>query len=135
MNIIEKLEELHKSLSAVSRTNTKEIDDLCAIIEEYKKQEPFGYFKAEPFGWTDCAKTDEGAIALYETPPLSDEAVKDAARWKAILHSQAYSPSDFGNPIGFAGRLGQYESEALNKSVDKYIEKYMIDEAMKADNA
>lgn len=28
--------------------------------------EPFGYFKAEPFGWTDCAETDEGAIALYE---------------------------------------------------------------------
>ena len=31
-------------------------------------QEPFGYFKAEPFGWTDCAETDEGAIALYERP-------------------------------------------------------------------
>ena len=31
--------------------------------------EPFGYFKAEPFGWTDCAETDEGAIALYEMPP------------------------------------------------------------------
>ena len=30
--------------------------------------EPFGYFKAEPFGWTDCAETDEGAIALYERP-------------------------------------------------------------------
>lgn len=32
-------------------------------------QEPFGYFKAEPFGWTDCAETDEGAKALYEAPP------------------------------------------------------------------
>ena len=31
--------------------------------------EPFGYFKAEPFGWTDCAETDEGARALYEVPP------------------------------------------------------------------
>jgi hypothetical protein len=30
------------------------------------EQGPFGYFKAEPFGWTDCAETDEGAIALYE---------------------------------------------------------------------
>ena len=28
--------------------------------------EPFGYFKAEPFGWADCAETDEGAIPLYE---------------------------------------------------------------------
>ena len=33
-----------------------------------QEQEPFGYFKAEPFGWTDCAETDEGAIALYERP-------------------------------------------------------------------
>ena len=30
--------------------------------------EPFGYFKAEPFGWTDCVETDDGAIALYERP-------------------------------------------------------------------
>jgi hypothetical protein len=31
-------------------------------------QEPFGYFKAEPFGWIDCAERDEGAVALYEHP-------------------------------------------------------------------
>ena len=31
-------------------------------------QEPFGYFRAEPFGWTDCAEADEGAVALYERP-------------------------------------------------------------------
>ena len=30
--------------------------------------EPFGCFKAEPFGWVDCAETDEGAIPLYATP-------------------------------------------------------------------
>jgi hypothetical protein len=43
-------------------------------------EKPFGYFKAEPFGWTDCAETDEGAVALYEHPAaqrpwigLSDE--------------------------------------------------------------
>ena len=36
-------------------------------------QEPFGYFKAKPFGWRDCAETDEGAIALYEAPqPQAD---------------------------------------------------------------
>lgn len=33
-----------------------------------QKVEPFGYFRPEPFGWTDCAATDEGAIALYERP-------------------------------------------------------------------
>lgn len=45
------------------------------------EQPPFGYFRAEPFGWTDCAETDEGAKALYESPPsrewvgLTDEEV------------------------------------------------------------
>jgi len=45
------------------------------------QDEPFGYFLAEPFGWADCAATDEGAIALYERPaapamvPLSDQQV------------------------------------------------------------
>jgi hypothetical protein len=38
-------------------------------IDAQPAQEPFGYFKAEPFGWTDCAETDEGAKALYEAPP------------------------------------------------------------------
>ena len=48
--------------------------------------EPFGYFRADPFGWTDCAATDEGAIALYEKPqapevrvPLSDEQIDELA--------------------------------------------------------
>ncbi len=46
-----------------------------------RDQEPFGYFKAEPFGWTDCAETDEGATALYERPapqerqPLTTEQI------------------------------------------------------------
>jgi hypothetical protein len=42
-----------------------------ATLEALAKQEPFGYFKAEPFGWTDCAETDEGAVALYERPQKS----------------------------------------------------------------
>jgi hypothetical protein len=35
------------------------------------QQEPFGYFKATPFGWIDCASTDDGAVALYERPQKS----------------------------------------------------------------
>ena len=31
-----------------------------------EQKEPFGYFRADPFGWTDCAETDEGAVALYD---------------------------------------------------------------------
>lgn len=48
-------------------------------------QEPFGYFRAGPFGWTDCAEADEGAVALYERPtqpavvePLTDEQIEQA---------------------------------------------------------
>ena len=28
--------------------------------------EPFGYFKSEPFGWTDCAENDECAQPLFD---------------------------------------------------------------------
>ncbi len=47
-------------------------------IDPEQHDEPFGYFKAEPFGWTDCDATDEGAVALYDRPqpaqqPLTDE--------------------------------------------------------------
>ena len=31
-----------------------------------QKIEPYGYFCAEPFGWTDCEEDDDGAVALYE---------------------------------------------------------------------
>jgi hypothetical protein len=64
----------------------KQIDELKAenkaLKEALAQAEPFGYFKAEPFGWTDCAETDEGAIALYQAPPqrtwvgLTDEGTE-----------------------------------------------------------
>lgn len=28
--------------------------------------EPFGYFRALPFGWEDCSENDEGAMPLYD---------------------------------------------------------------------
>ena len=36
--------------------------------------EPFGYFKVQPFGWTDCAEDDDGAVALYEGPQQAAQA-------------------------------------------------------------
>ena len=79
-----------------------------AIAKQPAQREPFGYFKAEPFGWTDCAETDEGAVALYDRPqarePLTREQVKaltketgyDAASWQeradfinGIRHAEA----------------------------------------------
>lgn len=37
-----------------------------AIISDFVNGlEPFGYFKAEPFSWTDCASDDDGAMPLF----------------------------------------------------------------------
>ena len=50
------LQELADAPEVLPATNPSQISSSA---------EPFGYFKAEPFGWTDCAETDDGAIALY----------------------------------------------------------------------
>ena len=58
------------------------------------QDEPFGYFRAEPFGWTDCAEDDEGAIALYERPQevgLTDEGRADMACAVAAICTGASS--------------------------------------------
>src|SRR5574343_1178577 len=35
-------------------------------MSEQYTPDPFGYFKPEPFGWTDCAESDDDAIPLYD---------------------------------------------------------------------
>lgn len=59
------------------------------------EQEPFGYFKAEPFGWTDCGPDDEGAVALYERPQAQADA-RDAGRWRmaSLIHSEMMKHPD-----------------------------------------
>lgn len=63
-----------------------------------EKPEPFGYFKAEPFGWRDCAETDEGAIALYEAPqPQADALDTERLDWlieQGCSHGVVYEGSD-----------------------------------------
>ena len=44
--------------------------------------EPFGYFRATPFGWEDCSDSDEGAKALYEITP---EQAFEALGWFSRL--------------------------------------------------
>jgi len=93
-------------LAFTDEDNPDEWETLCAVVRNYAReavlrdraanprpteQDPFGYFKAEPFGWTDCSPTDEGAIPLYERPaapqpaqqerkPLTDEQIMSAIR-------------------------------------------------------
>ena len=54
--------------------------------------EPFGYFRPEPFGWTDCAETDEGAIPLYTHPAAVPEDVQRII--KEVC--EAYRGTDLG---------------------------------------
>lgn len=58
-----------------------ELERFASIVraQQDPRQEPFGYFRPEPFGWEICAEGDEGAVALYEAPPgrqpLTDEEI------------------------------------------------------------
>ena len=64
------------------------------------QDEPFGYFRVDALGWTDCAATDEGAIALYERPaaPAVPNVLKRGygrlIQAAADLALQQFMPSD-----------------------------------------
>jgi hypothetical protein len=72
--------------SAEEQDHYKQTEEAIKALEEalskQEQGEPFGYFKAEPFGWTDCAETDKGAVALYEASPqrtwveLTDDEIR-----------------------------------------------------------
>jgi len=61
----EHMAEIHRLRAALAEGAMQRLTD----VQQEMEQCPFGYFKAEPFGWTDCAETDEGARPLYEHPP------------------------------------------------------------------
>jgi hypothetical protein len=58
------------------------------MTSESHKPEPFGYFRAQPFGWEDCAATDEGARALYDEDALRTQAAR-IAELEAEVNEQA----------------------------------------------
>ena len=66
--IHEHIEALRQALANEALDKMAENARELGLDYEPAQQEPFGYFKAEPFGWTDCAESDEGAVALYERP-------------------------------------------------------------------
>ena len=61
----------HVSSTAADLTGP---NDTAAQATTGAPSEPFGYFKAQPFGWTDCAEDDDGAVALYERPQQARQA-------------------------------------------------------------
>jgi len=73
-------------------------DHIEQPLEMVAAQEPFGYFKAEPFGWTDCSETDEGARPLYEAPqPQADALDTERLDWlieQGCSHGVVYEGPD-----------------------------------------
>jgi len=72
--------------------------------------EPFGYFRAEPFGWTDCSEDAEGAIALYEHPaaPAQEVGLTDHI---SLLEEVASSLEDYKNDAPW----GSWDRERLER--------------------
>ena len=69
--------------------------------------EPFGHFRPTPFGWTDCAEGDEGAVALYEKA-----GVTDATLHKIIYNVEAALDAA-GAPVGaLVERIGALAEDA-----------------------
>jgi hypothetical protein len=81
--------------------------------------EPFGYFKAEPFGWTDCAETDDGAVPLYEHPPVQQEV--DLSGLKPATQEVVKGWIEDGTFIKRAIGAMQ-EQEAENMRLEKMVE-------------
>ena len=72
-----------EEFNRIEREAKQRMEAVRAAVSQPSQQEPFGYFKAEPFGWTDCAETDEGAIALYERPPAQRTWVEvEQVKWE-----------------------------------------------------
>ena len=82
--------------------------------------EPFGYFKAEPFGWTDCAETDEGAVALYERPPKPTGI--EALVCEEIALRQQKGINKYGTTVADNNlSLREWLQHALEESLDQAI--------------
>ena len=89
-------------------------------------QEPFGYFRAEPFGWTDCASDDEGAKALYEHPatqpaPVAQGDAEDAARYRWLRENWFTMDSNYKTCISFRTnrpRWSDFSEKELDAAID-----------------
>ena len=85
--------------------------------------EPFGYFRAEPFGWTDCAETDEGAVALYEAPPAQEIVCstglchfKAQRTWVGLTHDEYDAICDKHSAMSDFDFLADIEAKLREKN-------------------
>lgn len=105
---IPKTEREHAAAREIERLRA----DILQELVDAPEPEPFGYFKSEPFGWTDCAETDDGAIALFAAPPAP--SVPDG--WRQFLTDviTAAGLLKYGKrDKGLAGRIGKFAFDAM----------------------
>ena len=117
-----RVQELEAMLEAVgaggvsAQRVTQAKDHIEQDLKMVAVQEPFGYFKAEPFGWRDCAETDEGAIALYEAPqPLAD--ARDAECFRFWVSEAARGPAAMAKLIMHCTTEDEYRA-AITQCID-----------------
>lgn len=76
--------------------------------------EPFGYFKAEPFGWTDCSDTEDGAIPLFDKVTIRSiqkqrdellEALEGMVKIARLTIGWSCTPANADGPLVVAERL------------------------------
>lgn len=69
-------------------------------------QEPFGYFRAQRFWWTNCNKNDEGAVPLYSQETVNalqercDELLKQRDELLTALESVGHKHGCHKNAFG-----------------------------------
>lgn len=87
-----------------------------------RSPEPFGYFRAEPFGWTDCAETDDGAVPLYEQRDI-EALVKQRDGLLAALERLSFAAMCRDNTMGDPCRLIEVKAElrAANEQANASI--------------
>lgn len=114
---------------AADETYQKIKTELAAIEADRKRmgesQEPFGYFRPEPFGWTDCAATDDGAIALYERPQAQGEPVANTHTDDDAVDYFAAALKEKLAQARAKGRSGWHECDptALSAMLREHVEK------------
>jgi hypothetical protein len=107
------------------------------MSSEAQKPEPFGYFRALPDGWEDCAVTDEGARALYDEDAIRTQAARIAEleaeiadlhttmmaaaveiheHWDAHCDAEGYGPANLMHRLerGIASQYG-YDAKTLQR--------------------
>lgn len=74
----------------------------AAVKDAAGGDDPFGYFRTEAFGWTDCKQDDVGAKPLYERPQTSQlnldylrEMGRLEARIRELEQASAAVPEGF----------------------------------------